>query len=210
MLRAVGHLAIPADKARDEAKRRLLSERAQVAESALRTRFPSEDRLLPTALGNVLRSAEDRHGRRYGLDSVLVWPRLYPLLPPAYAQSIEDEVIQLDVSARLVITWALAGGAGAGILLHDIAGTRTHPGWILLVAGFCVLSRMSYRAAIESALAHGQDVEVALDLYRGLVLDITRMPRPKRLSHERQINHQLCALLETYDENRELEIRYRP
>jgi hypothetical protein len=210
MLRAVGSLAIPADPAQDRAKRRLLSERAQAAEAVLRTRFPSQDRLLPTALGNVLRAAEDRHGRRYGLDSVVVWPRLFPLLPAAYAQSIEDEVIQLDVSARLVITWALAGGVGAGVLLHDLAGTRTNPGWLLLVAGLFVLSRMSYRAAIESALAHGQDVEVALDLYRGLVLDFTRMPRPKRLSHERRINHQLCALLETYDEEPELEIRYRP
>jgi len=41
--------------------------------------FPNEERLLPTSLGNVLRAAEDRAGARYGLDAVVVWPRLYSI-----------------------------------------------------------------------------------------------------------------------------------
>jgi hypothetical protein len=33
----------------------------------------------PPGLGNVLAAMEDGAGRTYGLDAVIVWPRLYPL-----------------------------------------------------------------------------------------------------------------------------------
>ena len=111
LMRASADIVVLPDPGRSPSQQRVLEERAQAAESTARTRFPSEDRLLPTALGNVLRAAEDRHGQRYGLESVVVWPRLFPLLPPEYAQTIEDEVTQLDVSARLVLTWATAAAA---------------------------------------------------------------------------------------------------
>ncbi len=92
-----------------------MEERAQRAETFLRERFASPERLLPTALGNVLRSAEDRAGVRYGADSVVVWPRLFPLLPEQLARSVEDEVTQLDVSARLTVTWAAAALTALGL-----------------------------------------------------------------------------------------------
>lgn len=107
--RAAAALVIPSDAAGvSEPKRRHLEERAQQAETVLRERFPTAERLLPTALGNALRAAEDRAGARYGADSVVVWPRLFPLLPERHADAVEDEVTQLDVSARLAVTWSLA------------------------------------------------------------------------------------------------------
>jgi hypothetical protein len=36
--------------------------------------------MLPTMLGNTLCAAEFRARSRYGLDVVVLWPRLYPLL----------------------------------------------------------------------------------------------------------------------------------
>jgi hypothetical protein len=190
-------------------RRRLLTERMLAAEVAVRTRFPAEDRLLPTTLGNVLRSAEDRVPVRYGLDSVVIWPRLFPLLPESFAKDLEDEVTQLDVSIRLTVTWAAAGLAGASIICLHPQSTLLHPAWVLIPALLMILSRVSYRSAIESALAHGQDIEVALDLYRDKVLEQTRMPEPIDLRSERQLFGHLCSLLQQYHEDPRANFRFR-
>jgi hypothetical protein len=60
--------------------------------------YPNKDRLLPTALGNILRAGEDITTDRYGLDAVVVWPRLYPLLPKELKSILNDLRNQLDFS----------------------------------------------------------------------------------------------------------------
>jgi hypothetical protein len=56
-------------------------QRAGAAGGDLRRRFPVAEHLLrPTALGNVLAAMTDHAGRAYGLDAVIAWPRLYPVL----------------------------------------------------------------------------------------------------------------------------------
>lgn len=190
-------------------ERLLALERMQAAETLLRDRFPAEERLLPTSLGNVLRSAEDRMGRRYGIDSVTIWPRLFPLLRAERAAAIEDEVTQLDVSVRLACTWAAGAFASALILVADWRATRLHLGWVLVPLALVVLARLSYRAAIESALAHAQDIEVALDLERGLVLEALRLPEPLRLSQERRMFLRVCRLLQTYSLDPSFDMQYR-
>lgn len=179
-------------------RRRTVEERMQAAESALRDRYPAEDRLLPTSLGNVLRSAEDRLGERYGLDPVVIWPRLFPLLPVPVAQGFDDEVTQLDVSVRLVTTWIATGLIAAGMLLTDVEGLRKNPEWLGIVGALFLLAWLSYRAALESALAHGQDIEVGLDLYRGRVVEAMRLPESACLSEERMQFAALGTLFTTY------------
>lgn len=184
--------------------------RAQRAEEDSRFRFPDEDRLLPTTLGNVLRAAEDRAGVRYGIDSVTLWPRLHALLPEELAAGIEDEVTQLDVSVRLVITWLTAGVVGAGLLITHPHGVTQHPSWLAVVAVMFLLAQLSYRGAVESALAHGRDIEVAIDLYRGRVLDNARLPLPDRLSDERVRFGELIGLYRSDEPDVPEDLTYRP
>jgi hypothetical protein len=208
-LRRASAALVIEDDLNDQVTDSLLEERALAAETIIRFRFPAEERLLPTTLGNVLRSAEDRVGQRYALNGVVIWPRLFPLLPADYAQGLEDEVTQLDLSSRLAVTWATAGGAGACILCRDISALRNHPTWLLVIVALFAFSWLSYRAAIESALAHGQDIEVALDLFRHRVLDAARLPEPRRLSHERRMFKKLGELYETYEESPDFDLQYR-
>ncbi|MHA3700744.1 hypothetical protein ACXR2U_01050 [Jatrophihabitans sp. YIM 134969] len=184
--------------------------RAQAAEESLRLRFPKPERLLPTALGNVLRSSEDRAALRYNINSVNLWPRLFPLLPPDHAAGIEDEVTALDVAVRLVITWLGSAAAGTALLLRHPAQAVTHWQWVVVVAVMVLLAQLSYRAAIESALAHGRDIEIAIDLYRGRVLDATRMPVPGKLSEERATLNALEGLFTSYSPDQPAELDYRP
>jgi len=191
------------------AARRAAEERMIKAEHRLRERFPSPERLLPTALGNVLRSAEDRVGARYGIESVTIWPRLFPLLPAELRSSIEDEVTQLDVSVRLAVTWLGTAVMGSLIVLLDYSHLVRNPGWILLVALLWLLAWLSYLAAIEAAVAHGTDIEVALDLHRHLVIDAMRLPPTARLSEERRVFKKLCRLFVTYDPHHGFELEFR-
>jgi len=46
--------------------------------------------LLPTRLGNVLRSAERYSVRAYGMDATFWWPRLWPLLPEKAQQELDE------------------------------------------------------------------------------------------------------------------------
>ncbi|BEP14976.1 hypothetical protein acdb102_32870 [Acidothermaceae bacterium B102] len=184
-------------------------ERAQWAGATVQQRFPTDDRLLPTGLGNVLRSAEDRAGLRYGVDSVTLWPRLFPLLPPDFSKNFEDEVTQLDVSARLAVTWSIAGLACLILLVTDVTALAAHPAWLGVPGSLFVLGRLSYRAAVESALAHGVDVEVALDLFRERVLAAARLPEARRLAEERQQFGVLCDLLATYEDDHDIDFAFR-
>jgi hypothetical protein len=64
---------------------------AGVAGLKLRQRFPIPDHLVKaTRLGNLLAATEDRAGRDYGLDAVVAWPRLYPLLGAEIKVIVDD------------------------------------------------------------------------------------------------------------------------
>ncbi len=188
---------------------RLQQERRVAAEAALLTRMPARDRLLPTALGNVLRAMEDRGGARYGMEAIAMWPRLYPVLPKERAQALEDEVVQLDVSARLTVTWVIAGLFCALRAATSLEASARHPGWLVLIGLVLLAGWLSYRAAIESALAHGLDVEITLDLYRDYLLDAMRMPQVSQLSDESRQFQQLAALYRTYTPHHEIDYTFR-
>lgn len=198
--------ALVVDEHDDEA---LALARAETAADDAQFRFPQLERLLPTTLGNVLRAAEDRAGVRYGIDSIALWPRLHALLPTDLAAGIEDEVTQLDVSVRLVLTWLSTGIIGAVMLGTNPTGVLEHPGWLVVVAAMFLLAQLSYRGAVESALAHGRDIEVAIDLYRSKVLDIAHLPVPTSLSQERQEFTDLIALYNSDSADEPAEMLYR-
>ena len=63
-------------------------------------RYPPPAAILPTLLGNTLRAAEFRAGSRYGLDAVVLCPRLYPLLGDKVSATLNDLRDQLDLAAR--------------------------------------------------------------------------------------------------------------
>ncbi|WP_030939959.1 hypothetical protein [Streptomyces sp. NRRL S-646] len=57
----------------------------------------------PTRIGNILLAAEQHPRLRYGLDPVVVWSRLQPLLPDAFAASLKDAKAALDLMLTLTV-----------------------------------------------------------------------------------------------------------
>ena len=67
---------------------------------------PNPETVMPTALGNVLKSAERYPWHRYRLDAVVIWSRLQPLLPAEFADLLQQAKTSLDLLLTLVtFTW---------------------------------------------------------------------------------------------------------
>lgn len=140
--------------------------------------------LLPTSLGNTLRAAEYRAGRAYGLDAVIAWPRLYPILPAAVRGGVDDLRLQLDVAARFTAMFLLSALVSAALLI-------THGWWLLLPLGLALLAAVSYRAAVAAAGSYGMAVEAAFDLHHLDLRTALHLPLPADRETERKQNRTL-------------------
>ncbi|MCX4433443.1 hypothetical protein [Streptomyces mirabilis] len=156
--------------------------------------MPHRAPVLPTALGNRLRAAEERAGRPYGLDSLLTWPRLYHVLPQDVLQTVARSRNELDTAARLSLSFALTSVMTTGLLL-------THPWWLLLPAALAVLSWFAYRAAVHAATTYGDTVAAVVDVFRLKLLQEMHIAIPADTAGERALNKKLTALWSRKDRN---------
>ncbi len=146
----------------------------------LRYPLPTQpEQVMPTALGNVLRNAELHPRDRYGVDAVLVWPRLYPLLPERMATAVATARTDLD-SLLVISALSAVFAVAAGVDVLAAAG----PAWLFAAcfgAGVAV-SRLAYGAATRAAVVYAQQIKVAFDVYRGALL--TQLGVPTRADPE--------------------------
>ncbi|MGB9873080.1 MAG: hypothetical protein ACPLYD_15665 [Anaerolineae bacterium] len=126
---------------------------------------PDLSDLRPTALGNILRGVERRIAHRYGLDPVLLWPRLWLLLPEDARQEIAAARQSLD---RLAEAW------GWGLLF--LLWTFWQP-WAALVALIWML--LAANLARSPARTFAVLVQSAFDLYRWRLYEALRWPLPE-------------------------------
>jgi len=140
-------------------RRRMQRLRRARQTSELLVRYPpNQADLLPTAIGNAMRAAERRAGQAYGMDAVQMLDRLYPLASPAVAAVFEDRRNQLDIAARYCGVLGLISISGLATLATDGA-------WLLLPLSTALLTWLSYRATLRTALAYGQGLRLIFDLH---------------------------------------------
>jgi hypothetical protein len=109
-------------------------------------RFPEEDRLMPTRLGNVLRSAEDRASLAGGDIRALVLER-FDEVPPSLREQSDLHRSRLDVYCTLCFVWI---GLTVWALVATLPSTRA---FIALVP--LALTAFSYLAANSAAESYG-------------------------------------------------------
>lgn len=161
---------------------------AGVAGSRLRRTYPLPDHLVrPTKLGNVLAAMEDTAGRAYGLDAVVAWPRLYPLLGDPVKGMVDDRRNLLDFLARLAVTAFLTSVTAVVILW----GTGW---WTVLAAAPASIAVMSYAGAIQAATAYSEAVCVAFDIHHLKLAEAAHLSAPADPEKERLVNRELCDL----------------
>jgi hypothetical protein len=146
--------------------------------------------VMPTRLGNILRAAEDHALDRYDIDAIVVWPRLYVLLPGQFTAAIAAAKTPLDLMAvigALAVAFTAAGTAIAAAMLP----------WYAVLAcasGGLAIACLAYAGAVRAARPYAQLIRAAFDVHRGLLLDAAGLRRPRTYQDERRQWRQLCHL----------------
>ncbi|MFD2416862.1 hypothetical protein [Amycolatopsis pigmentata] len=150
---------------------------------------PDESELLPTKLGNVLRAGERQAGRPYGMDAVLMLPRIYPVASPGIAAAFLDRRNQLDVAARYTAVSGLMAVSGFVAFADDGA-------WLTLPAMLSGVTVLSYRAAVRTAVSYGEALRWLFDLNHAQVTQALGWPVPHDIGKLKDLNRQIEQWLE--------------
>ncbi|MEL6816116.1 MAG: hypothetical protein AAFP03_15120 [Cyanobacteria bacterium J06598_3] len=144
---------------------------------------PDTGRLLPTRLGNILRSAEDHCAAKYGLDAIICWPRLWLLLPDAVKTELSAARESLNLTARLWL-WGVLFLLWAPVFLV----------WWPLPLGL-LTALLAHRWMLQAAQVYGDLLESAFDLYRFQLYESLCWPMPKTPAQERVMGQELTDYL---------------
>lgn len=182
-------VAIPDDTANRD-RRDGYVQQAGVTSARLRSRFPMPEHFVrPTALGNALAAMEETAGAAYGLDAVVIWPRLYPLLADQVRGIVDDLRDSMDAAARLAATGALTAVAAVALL-------APHAGWWTILALLPLLiAALAYLGAVQAAVGYGVAMQAAFDLHRFDMLRVLHLGGPANQDAEQECNRALSDFI---------------
>jgi hypothetical protein len=164
---------------------------AVTAQEALRRVdiYPSDDRrILPTQLGNALRSFEDSAGRQYGLDAIMISPHLHLVAPDWHRNYLMDAREGMDSTIRICTVGLVATVLTMGFLF--VQGL-----WLLWALLPYAISYLAYRGAVSAAQAYGGVVRTAIDLNRFRIYTELGLDPPRDTVEERENNQRLMDIL---------------
>jgi hypothetical protein len=146
-----------------------LVEAQQYAAVLQNSEYPERaDLILPTRLGNVIRSAERYSAVQYGMDAVVFWPTLVAAIPSDYGEVIDSSKTPFDFMVNCSFLSAVAAAlitAGGIIRNHPFNLAAGWP-WLRWALVFALLWQVFYRMAITRAGGWGSKIRGAFDLYR--------------------------------------------
>jgi hypothetical protein len=179
-------------RARVAANQATLAEKAELSridtELAHRPRDP--ERSMPTRLGDILRTGEDYARERYGLDPIVLWPRLFPHLGESLREALGATQEQLDLALRLAtlsLIYGVAGSVGAAL-------NRAWPVlWWTLPA--LPIAWVLWRSAHQIAIGYTGLLRSGFDLHRFDVYDDLHWPKPATPENEREQGVELTLYL---------------
>lgn len=163
-----------------------LREAVQARERTLKTLFPETDVVRSTLFGNVQAALDAYPFTRYGMDGVLLWPRLRAAeRKPEAWRGVDDAKSVLDflVAAVWVHVLVVAVGLAAFRLL------LSWDPWLLVscLGGGSALAWTFYKGAIQALAVFRLEVAAAFDLNRWALLDALHLSRPHDADTERQL-----------------------
>jgi hypothetical protein len=146
----------------------------------------------PTALGNAFAVIEEYPYERYGMDGVLFWPRLRPLLDESYAAALVNTKMILDLMLNLSLLALIFG-------LETIVfgSARATLDWTLIGVGIgaWILSYVCYRSSVSTAFSLGNTIMLCFDFFRGRVLAQLSLSQPNDIEAEQTVWLQLGQFL---------------
>jgi hypothetical protein len=157
---------------RDRKIKELIRLRFELSEA-----FPSQKQfILPTSLGNVIRSFESYPEQMYGIDPIAGWNRLLAVIPKEYQQLVDAEKSMTDLWVNLCflslislieyvcfLGWHIWSSAGDAALVAAVAGAAPPMVWFPIAA--LGLAALAYGQAKSVAAEWGDMVKAAFDVF---------------------------------------------
>ncbi|HEY3382674.1 MAG TPA: hypothetical protein VGK32_12945 [Vicinamibacterales bacterium] len=183
--------------ARSEATLRpLVQTRLNELGHLLNERFPGSSLVLPTRLGNVIRSFEEYPRHQYSMSSIPLWPRLLATIDKDYGTAIDDAKTSLDFMLNCSFLAALLSAATvvAGLVgRRPFVTVEVTLAWMVVASCLAVFSYALYRGAVSRAIAWGGQVKGAFDLYRWeLLAKLGYQQKPRTRREERDLWKAIC------------------
>lgn len=143
-------------------------------------RFPYKaEHLLPTPFGNTIRAFEVYSTMMYGLEAIDGWSRLLAVTPKDYRELIDNAKTDVDF-------WINVGFLSVLLLLEYsflAVWFGTLPAWWLLII-LLVSSVLAPRFARSSAVAWGDYIKAAFDMFRPQMREALLFERPRDWQEE--------------------------
>jgi hypothetical protein len=157
----------------------------RLREQEIRDYFPDETSTLPTTMGNTIAAFEDYPWTRYGIDAVVLWPRLLPTLTKEnYAAYVEREKAALDFALNICFLLLVLG---LEIVYVGLLFGEDSVDWVIAICSVLLFAYGVYRVAAVAAYNWGTTVRVAFDLYRYHLLRALYGRPPHSFSAERKM-----------------------
>ena len=128
---------------------------------------PDGHRVLPTALGNIIRAAEDYGYNRYGFDVIYLWPRLTVVLPPDYLDDVERAIIEYQTPLMVSFGSSILAVSSFLLIFSSISTTS----FVLIFGASWSMSWLAYRLSFQAAKDYGDLLRTAVDLFRTELLE---------------------------------------
>jgi hypothetical protein len=167
-------------------------ERAELGRlnARLRHRPKEPQRSMPTYLGDILRTAEDYPRERYGLDPIVLWPRLYSHLSETLREALGATQEQLDLALRLTTLMLLYG------IIWSLVAAFSQAWWVFSwTLPALPLAWLVWRSAHPAAISYAGLFRSAFDLHRGDVYEALRWPKPSSPQEEVAAGERLMLYL---------------
>ena len=148
------------------------------------SRSPTRYRMAATALGNLLRAADEYPLYRYGLDLRVALPRLLQLLPKEARASFEGQQDDLQFAVNFVVVLALGALISTALLARDGL-------WLFLPVILFALAFLAYNNALTAAAEYGEAERVLFDLYRFRLYQKLNLRLPTSSEEERHLGREL-------------------
>lgn len=153
----------------------------------LEAEYPhSLDHILPTKVGNIFRAFEEYPQRKYGIQTIVIWPKLLLVLPESDKKHLEEAqgammffLTSSFLSFLLFVESAIASG-----WMHHFKQGVTVP--CVMSAVCLLLSIFFYHNSIDSVLGFGEVVKATFDLRRKHLLESLGLPFNETLQNERK------------------------
>jgi len=150
--------------------------------------YPSDDRrLMPTKLGNIMRSMETYGAEKYGLDSQIMWFELLDVAPASLLSALEGVELEADaLVCGIYSALALAAAALASAAWRASIGADDTKLWVAGVVSIA-LSAMLYGCLQSTAGNWAFAVKSLVDGSRDLLRQKYGLRVPNSASDEKQM-----------------------